>query len=202
MGRRRIRKRRTNSKSMHAVEPTAKRRKQNRVSIKTGVRTRSFLLHFQYTQLYRKNKRKSEKTPPTGTLSRIIMHICADATDMKRKGKFENRKTARKTECRRNCKLGSCPASEVSKLRKTVNSFAYTLEKAHFLDYVQYASNEKRIFRRAFLTGLLRGFGTAVGVTVLGAVIIYAFQALAKSNLPYIADFISDIIDIIEKTRK
>ena len=45
-------------------------------------------------------------------------------------------------------------------------------------------------------------FGTAVGVTVLGAVIIYAFQALAKSNLPYIADFISDIIDIIEKTRK
>lgn len=130
------------------------------------------------------------------------MHVCADATDMKRKGKFENRKTVRKTECRRNCKLGSCPASEVSKLRKTVNSFAYTLEKAHFLDYVQYASNEKRIFRRAFLTGLLRGFGTAVGVTVLGAVIIYAFQALAKSNLPYIADFISDIIDIIEKTRK
>lgn len=53
-----------------------------------------------------------------------------------------------------------------------------------------------------FLTGLLRGFGTAVGVTVLGAVIIYAFQVLAKSNLPYIADFISDIIDIIEKTRK
>jgi hypothetical protein len=145
---------------------------------------------------------KSEKTPPTGTLSGIIMHICADATDMKRKGKFENRKTARKTECRRSRKLGSCPASEVSKLRKTVNSFAYTLEKAHFLDYVQYASNEKRIFRRAFLTGLLRGFGTAVGVTVLGAVIIYAFQALAKSNLPYIADFISDIIDIIEKTRK
>ena len=161
MGRRRIRKRRTNSKSMHAVEPTAKRRKQNRVSIKTGVRTRFFLLHFQYTQLHRKNKRKSEKTPPTGTLSRIIMHICADATDMKRKGKFENRKTVRKTECRRNCKPGSCPASEVSKLRKTVNSFAYTLEKAHFLDYVQYASNEKRIFRRAFLTGLLRGFGTA-----------------------------------------
>lgn len=36
-------------------------------------------------------------------------------------------------------------------------------------------------------------------MTVLGAVIIYAFQALAKSNLPYIADFISDIIDIIEK---
>ena len=149
-----------------------------------------------------KFERKSEKTPPTGRLSGIIMHICADATDMKRKGKFENRKTVRKTECRRSRKLGSCPASEVSKLRKTVNSFAYTLEKAHFLDYVQYASNEKRIFRRAFLTGLLRGFGTAVGVTVLGAVIIYAFQALAKSNLPYIADFISDIIDIIEKTRK
>ena len=85
---------------------------------------------------------------------------------------------------------------------KASKDCAYTLEKAHFLDYVQYASNEKRIFRRAFLTGLLRGFGTAVGVTVLGAVIIYAFQALAKSNLPYIADFISDIIDIIEKTRK
>ncbi|HAY19718.1 MAG TPA: hypothetical protein DCY17_02695 [Clostridiales bacterium] len=31
---------------MHAAEPTAKRRKQNRVSIKTGVRTRFFLLPF------------------------------------------------------------------------------------------------------------------------------------------------------------
>lgn len=202
MGRRRIRKRRTNSKSMHAVEPTAKRRKQNRVSIKTGVRTRFFFCFSNAHRCTEKFEPKYEKTPPTGRLSGIIMHICADDKDMKRKGKFENRKTARKTECRRNCKPGSCPASEVSKLRKTVNSFAYTLEKAHFLDYVQYASNEKRIFRRAFLTGLLRGFGTAVGVTVLGAVIIYAFQALAKSNLPYIADFISDIIDIIEKTRK
>lgn len=53
-GSERIRKRRTNSKSMHAVEPTAKRRKQNRVSIKTGVRTRFFLLLFQCTQLHRK----------------------------------------------------------------------------------------------------------------------------------------------------
>lgn len=132
MGRRRIRKRRTNSKSMHAVEPTAKRRKQKQSQHQNGCSHPFFSFAFSIYKLYRKNERKSEKTPPTGTLSRIIMHICADATDMKRKGKFENRKTARKTECRRSRKLGSCPASEVSKLRKTVNSFAYTLEKHIF----------------------------------------------------------------------
>lgn len=91
---------------------------------------------------------------------------------------------------------------ELSRLNKKVNALAEMFERAHFLDYVQYVSDEKRMLRRAFLTGLLRGVGTAVGVTVLGAVIIYLLHALAKSNLPYIADFISDIIDIIEKTRK
>ena len=50
-----------NSKT--AVEPTAKRRKQNRVSIKTGVRTRFFLLRFQYTSCTEKMNENLKKLP-------------------------------------------------------------------------------------------------------------------------------------------
>lgn len=202
MGRRRIRKRRTNSKSMHAVEPTAKRRKQNRVSIKNGCSHPFFSFAFSiYTAVPKKWTKIWKNSPDGKAFGNNYAHL------RRRYGYEEKRKVWKpkngaqngmqtELQTRQLSRIGSFKASKDCKF-----ICLYTW-KSTFLDYVQYASNEKRIFRRAFLTGLLRGFGTAVGVTVLGAVIIYAFQVLAKSNLPYIADFISDIIDIIEKTRK
>lgn len=60
---------------MHAAEPTAKRRKQNRVSIKTGVRTRFFLLHFQYTQLYRKMNENLKNSPDVNPFKNNNAHL-------------------------------------------------------------------------------------------------------------------------------
>lgn len=87
-------------------------------------------------------------------------------------------------------------------LEKSVDSIARSLERARFYEYIQYVSDTRRILKRSFLMGILKGAGTAIGVTILGAIAIYALNILAKSNLPYIADFISDIIDIIERSRK
>ena len=51
---------------------------------------------------------------------------------------------------------------------------------------------------RSFRVGILKGIGSAIGFTLLGALVVYILHLLAQSNLPYIADFISNIIDIIE----
>ncbi len=80
----------------------------------------------------------------------------------------------------------------------SLQSITYKLERSHFYDYIEYVSSEKRIIRRAFFMGVLKGLGTAIGFSLIGAIIIYILNLLAKSNLPYIADFISEIIDIIE----
>ena len=91
--------------------------------------------------------------------------------------------------------------SRLSNVEKVVLSIEDSLKRSHFYEYVQYASDEKRILRRSFLVGLMKGLGSAVGVTILGAIVIYFLHALAMSNLPYIADFISDIINIIESRK-
>ena len=89
----------------------------------------------------------------------------------------------------------------LARIEKTVMSIENSLMRSHFYDYVEYAHDEKRILKRSFLIGLVKGFGSAIGVTILGAVVIYLLHALAMSNMPYIADFISDIIDIIESKK-
>ncbi len=86
----------------------------------------------------------------------------------------------------------------LSLIEKTLQSITYKLERSHFNDYIEYVSNEKRIIKRAFFIGMLKGLGTAIGFSLIGAIIIYILNLLARSNLPYIADFISEIIEIIE----
>ena len=56
----------------------------------------------------------------------------------------------------------------------------------------------RRAKREAFRLGLLKGLGTAIGFTVLGAAVVYFLQLLVRVNLPYITDFIVRIIEIIE----
>lgn len=60
---------------MHAAEPTAKRRKQNRVSIKTGVRTRFFLLHFQYTSCTEKMNENLKNSPDGNSFENNNAHL-------------------------------------------------------------------------------------------------------------------------------
>ena len=58
--------------------------------------------------------------------------------------------------------------------------------------------DDRRYLKRAFLAGAARGVGMAFGFTLLGAAALYVLRLIAQSRLPYIADFISRIIEIIE----
>ena len=88
---------------------------------------------------------------------------------------------------------------KLSLLEKTLNGIAAKLERAHFTEYVEYVGDRKRVLRRAFATGLLKGAGTAIGFTVLGALAVYWLEQAAKSDLPYIANFFTELIGIIER---
>ena len=86
-------------------------------------------------------------------------------------------------------------------LEKTLNGISAQLERAHFAEYIDYVGDRRRVLRRAFAVGLLRGAGTAIGVTVLGAVAIWLIRRAAASNLPLLARFLREIMEIIEKQR-
>ena len=82
---------------------------------------------------------------------------------------------------------------------KTLEEFARTLEKMKFADYIEHLNDTGRMIRTNFIAGLARGFGMAVGFTVLGAVALYFLTQLANKNLPIIGGFIAEIVKIVKQ---
>ena len=81
-------------------------------------------------------------------------------------------------------------------LEKRLNELALTLEKLKLGDYLKHLNNTKRMLWISFAGGLLRGFGLAVGFTLLGALVIYLLQQTFFNNLPLIGNMIADIVEI------
>jgi hypothetical protein len=50
-----------------------------------------------------------------------------------------------------------------------------------------------------FIGGVARGFGIAVGFTILGAIVLYILQKLVVLNLPLIGSIIADIVKIVNQ---
>lgn len=65
-------------------------------------------------------------------------------------------------------------------------------------DYLYYLTDTKRIIKNNFLAGLFRGVGSAIGFTVLSALIVYFATALAARNLPIIGDFLQEVVNMIK----
>ncbi len=87
-------------------------------------------------------------------------------------------------------------------LNKRLNELALMLEKLKLSEYLMHLNNTKRMIRINFLGGLARGFGIAVGFTLLGALVLYILQQSFVNNLPVIGDFIADVIEIANERLK
>ena len=67
-----------------------------------------------------------------------------------------------------------------------------------FSDYLNYLNNTPKILRNNFLAGLARGFGMAIGFTVLSALLIYILTYLSTSGVPIIENLVKYILDIVD----
>lgn len=83
-------------------------------------------------------------------------------------------------------------------LYEKLDDIALTLEKTKINEYVDYINNRKRLIYLNFIQGIARGFGMAIGFTILGALLLYFLQQLIKLNLPLIGNFISEIVKIVK----
>lgn len=73
------------------------------------------------------------------------------------------------------------------------------LERLRLPEYIQYLEDRRRFYRMQFVGGLFRGVGTAVGFTILGAVLVWLLQGLAQRNLPVIGDFLAEIVSLVQR---
>lgn len=85
-------------------------------------------------------------------------------------------------------------------LKDKIERLNINIEKSKIFDYVDLLGNTKRLLYINFISGIARGFGMAVGFTVLGAISIYLLQKIIAWNIPLIGDFIAEIVKIVQKS--
>jgi len=79
-----------------------------------------------------------------------------------------------------------------------LNDFILKLERMNFSYYIEYLKNPKKIIFTNFLSGAARGFGTAFGFSILGALLLYILNAIVKYNLPVIGRYIAEILKFVK----
>lgn len=88
--------------------------------------------------------------------------------------------------------------TDVKELESRVEKIALMLEKAKIGEYVNIMTRPKTLLLNNFIGGVARGFGTAVGFTILGALVLYLLRQAMLLNLPFIGGFIAEIVKIVQ----
>ncbi|MDF2840948.1 MAG: hypothetical protein K0Q99_1720 [Clostridia bacterium] len=89
--------------------------------------------------------------------------------------------------------------TEVEMLESRVEKISLMLEKAKIGDYVTMMTKPKAMLLNNFIAGLARGFGMAIGFTILGAVVLYMLRQAVLLNIPIIGNFITEIVKIVQE---
>lgn len=82
------------------------------------------------------------------------------------------------------------------KLEDKIDDLYMKLNERNFSKFVEIIASPRRLFWRSFLAGIARGIGSAIGFSLLGALVIYLLRYIVMLNLPVIGAFIRDILDI------
>jgi hypothetical protein len=86
----------------------------------------------------------------------------------------------------------------LSIISRKIDNISLNMEKLKFVDYVYYLEHPRKMLFANFMGGLARGFGIAIGFTLLGAVVVYLLQMVVRWKLPVIGQFITDIVNIVQ----
>ena len=90
-------------------------------------------------------------------------------------------------------------ANEIKELEMTNTEWiAAYLKRMDYGRYVRLMQSPGRIFWMNLLGGIGRGFGFAVGFSILGFLAIALLRALDVLNLPLIGDFITQLLEYIQ----
>lgn len=86
-------------------------------------------------------------------------------------------------------------------LEKKLDQLAIYMEKMKLAEYVNLLHQPKRLIWVNFIAGVARGFGIAVGFTLLGALGLVILQRLVGLNLPLVGDFIAELVKYVQESK-
>lgn len=92
---------------------------------------------------------------------------------------------------------------EQSKLITTLNeqlqSLSYYMEKSQIADYVLLLQRPRRLIMFNLFSGISRGIGIAIGVTVFTSTIVYMLKLVGALNIPIIGNYIADVVQHVQQ---
>ncbi len=86
-----------------------------------------------------------------------------------------------------------------ARLARRVQELCLSLERLQLTEYMRYLNDRWRLIWVNFLSGVARGFGMAVGFTILGAIMIALLQRITVENMPIIGRYVADIVRIVQE---
>jgi putative exporter of polyketide antibiotics len=87
---------------------------------------------------------------------------------------------------------------EVRALMSQIMQLSRRLEDSSVAEYVEFMRNPRRVIWSNFLAGMARGFGIAIGASVLTALFLYALSVVISLNIPIIGNLIAKIVKIVK----
>ena len=90
---------------------------------------------------------------------------------------------------------------KISILNKSIDHLNKVLQEGNFVELAYLLGNRKEVFIRNFFAGISRGIGIGIGVTIITAILVMILQKIVTLNIPVIGEYISDIVEIVQKSR-
>lgn len=84
------------------------------------------------------------------------------------------------------------------KVLEKLDDISQRVQKYSIAEYVEMVRSPRRMILINFISGLARGFGIAVGATILGAVVLFFLFRLGRMNIPIIGRFVAEIVKIVQ----
>ena len=88
---------------------------------------------------------------------------------------------------------------KINILNKNIEKLNDSLSQNNLIELLYILGKKSEIIKRNFLAGIFRGVGIGIGVTVITAIIIIILQRIVTLNLPIIGEYVTDIVDIVQK---
>ncbi|MBQ8165277.1 MAG: hypothetical protein IJZ94_05635 [Clostridia bacterium] len=80
-----------------------------------------------------------------------------------------------------------------------MDKIAQKIEKMRTLDYVFFVEHPYKRIWHNFVNGIARGVGSAIGFSVIFALIVMILEWIGKINVPFISTFVNFILGLTEK---
>lgn len=90
---------------------------------------------------------------------------------------------------------------DIKILYRKISILERKLEQSNLQRLLELLDKPLRLIWSNILLGVARGFGIAIGVTLVGSVFLLFLGRLVELNLPVIGEFLAELLQLIETER-